>query len=277
MRVIKLFFVGALALLSAKSTWAETFQCEMYGGAVEKGWLPATFTMDYAPDLTEIITPISPVFGAVDFEKGFLGSSLWARGKGKAKADGYYNYQWQMDFNQRRGDIRLIMSMQGYRDIVGKGNCLSVGERSSISSRESDSSSDVIKPQNIIQAKASTGARASFSEERILIQIGSAERLRERVQETKNKFGSYDNIKATEIVIQKPTSEKGYGAYDWLNADYVNAVVNFSANEIEIIADKSILIDALRHLNKADSVQIGVNTGRGWMTQVFWKKKGNWN
>ena len=182
-----------------------------------------------------------------------------------------------MDFNQRSGEMRFVMSMQGYKDTVGKGDCVGMGGQATISSREPDNSSVKIQSRNAIQAKASTGAKATFSEEKIVIQIGSAERLRERVQITRKEFGSYEDIKVTEIVVQKPTSEKGYGAYDWLNADSVNALVNFSANEIEIIADKSVLSDALRHLNKTGLVQIGVNTGRGWMTQVFWKKKGNWN
>ena len=276
MKAIKVL-LGTLIFLSATCSWGETFQCEMYGDAVEKGWLPATFTMEYAPDLTEIISPVSPVFGTVDFEKGFLGSTLWARGKGKTKAGEFYNFEWQMDFKRRSGEMRLKMSMQGYRDTVGEGDCVGIGGQSTSLSREPDRSPSKIKSRNVIQAKASTGAKATFSEERIVIQIGSAERLRERVQKTRNEFGSYEDIKVTEIVVQRPTSGKGYGSYDWLNADSVNAVVNFSANEIEIIADKSVLIDALRHLNKADSVQIGVNTGRGWMTTVFYKKKGNWN
>ena len=73
MKAIKVL-LGTLTFLSATCSWGETFQCEMYGDAVEKGWLPATFTMEYAPDLTEIISPVSPVFGTSDFEKGFLGA-----------------------------------------------------------------------------------------------------------------------------------------------------------------------------------------------------------
>jgi len=276
MRVLNLFLVGVVTILSVDSSWAETYQCDMHGEAVARGWLPASFTMEYAPDTTEIISGATPVFGSNVFEKGFLGSSLFASGYGRSNRDELYSFRWQMDFKPRSGQMRLKMKQAGYYDLVGKGNCVNVGVRSVDAAKQTDASPNRIGSSEIIKTKASSGARASFSNEKIVIEIGSAEWLRERVLEAKDKFGSYDSIKVTEIVVQKPTSEKGYGTYDWQSAESINAVVNFSANEIEIRANKSVLIDALRHLNETSSVQIGINTGRGWMTQVFWKKKGNW-
>jgi hypothetical protein len=270
--------IGRLAisfgfLMFVSNSWSDTYRCEIHGNAVSKGWFPPDFTMEYAPDMTEIIAPVTAVFGAVPFEKGFIGNTLWARGKGRSKSDGFYSYQLQMNFNERTREIKLKMKMAGYHDLASKGVCTLSGGTSSTKFNTSKENSNL---RDVVPAKASSGAQAVFSVDRIVIDIGQSDWLRERVQNAKTKFQSYENIKVIEIAVQKDTADKGYGAYDWVSTDSVGASVSFSNNEIEIIAGQEITLRALELLDKSGSVSVGINTGRGWFATTFWKKKGNW-
>ena len=64
---------------------AKVLSCDATKGD-GKGWIPREFRIDLANDrkTAQVISPITEVFGAKPFEKSFLGSSLWSRGKGKS-------------------------------------------------------------------------------------------------------------------------------------------------------------------------------------------------
>ena len=270
----QLLVMAGAFLCALDQVVASTYECQVSGEAVYKNWAPSSFVMNFEPDLTEIVSPVGENFGAKPFKKGFLGSSLWSRGRGKTRSGMLYNYQWQMDFSPRTGDVVLQIEMQGYHPMVAKGSCFSESGRTS---SLGDSSGSWVPTVGIIETKSSSGARASFSSDLIQIDFTRSEWLRETVQEVRRKFGSYERIKVIELAIQRPTSKKGYGAYDWRDAETVNAQVIFKAGEIIIKADEVYLANALEFLKSDDSVQVGINTGRGWATQEFFKMRSSWN
>ena len=65
----------------------------------------------------QVISPITEVFGAKPFEKSFLGSSLWSRGKGKSKM-----YQISLDLDSNDTEAKIVMKEQGiYGNVLAKG------------------------------------------------------------------------------------------------------------------------------------------------------------
>lgn len=125
MRAIKntavLFVLTGFAITSVH---AKTMTCNAYKGD-GKGWIPEIFTIDLAEDRAsaKVIEPVRDTFGANTFKKGLFGSDLWSRGKGKSKDGDYYNYQFQLVFDDNDSKARIVLSMQGYHPLTLRFNC----------------------------------------------------------------------------------------------------------------------------------------------------------
>ena len=67
-------------------------------------------SIDLANDRkTQVASPITEVFGAKPFEKSFLGSSLWSRGKGKSKM-----HQMALDLDSNDTEAKIVMKEQEF-------------------------------------------------------------------------------------------------------------------------------------------------------------------
>ena len=99
--------------------FAELLQCSAFKGD-GKGWLPEDFTIDLSSDrkTANVLQPRTDYFGNIPFEQGFLGGSLWARGKGRTSGGQFRNYQLQLDFYNGVREIRITRQAQGFYDIV---------------------------------------------------------------------------------------------------------------------------------------------------------------
>ena len=82
-RTLTSALVATLLYFTSVGVEAKVLSCEATKGN-GRGWIgPREFRIDLANDrkTTQVISPITEVFGAKPFEKSFLGSSLWSRGK----------------------------------------------------------------------------------------------------------------------------------------------------------------------------------------------------
>ena len=109
--------VATLLYCTSIGVEAKVLSCEATKGN-GRGWIPKAFQIDVSNDrkTANVISPVTDVFGAKPFEKSFLGSSLWSRGKGKSKMGEYYNYQLRLDLDSNDTEAKVVMTMQGYRD-----------------------------------------------------------------------------------------------------------------------------------------------------------------
>lgn len=138
-----LVFFGLVSLASSVS--AKTLTCIADAGEDSKGWIPDRFSLSISDDrqLIEVLNPITDVFGAKSFEKAFIGSSYWSRGKGKSSRGEFYNFQLQLSLKDNDSRYSMELSMQGYNSLRMKGSCSTSDVSPSMSSSRSGSSVDV--------------------------------------------------------------------------------------------------------------------------------------
>mgnify|MGYP001167448593 CR=1 FL=1 len=107
-----------------ESGYAKILTCEAYKGD-GKGWIPESFVVDLSEDRAKatIIDPIRDSFGAKPFEKAIFGSALWSRGKGKSKRGDYYNYQFQLIFENSDTNASIELTMHQYHPLKLYFNC----------------------------------------------------------------------------------------------------------------------------------------------------------
>lgn len=122
--------IGFTLMLSLNSA-ADTVSCTAEKRYTGRGWLPKYFEIELTADRSrgDIIEPKRQQFGQVPFEKSFVGSSMWARGKGTvtrgSQKGTFYNYTLQLDFKEGESEALVKMAMHGYHDVVQKYNCRS--------------------------------------------------------------------------------------------------------------------------------------------------------
>jgi hypothetical protein len=114
-RTLTSTLVATLLYFTSFGVEAKVLSCEATKGN-GRGWIPKAFQIDVSNDrkTANVISPVTDVFGAKPFEKSFLGTSLWSRGKGKSKMGDYYNYQLRLDLDSNDTEAKVVMTMQGY-------------------------------------------------------------------------------------------------------------------------------------------------------------------
>jgi hypothetical protein len=115
-----LFFISS-------GSFAKELNCSADQGENSKGWIPSQFLLDIADDreVIRVLNPRLDIFGSKDFEKAFIGSSYWARGKGKSRSGEYYNFQLQLDLSDDDSRYKIKLIQQGFHDLNMKGSCRS--------------------------------------------------------------------------------------------------------------------------------------------------------
>lgn len=120
------FTYTILLLAWSNISYALTLSCyELERNQTAKGWLPYEFKMKISTDLAtiKVLDPISDYFGKHDFEKAFIGTDYWSRGKGKTKKGAYYNYTIQLNFQDDLARYKMTMSQHGFKDLTVSGKC----------------------------------------------------------------------------------------------------------------------------------------------------------
>jgi hypothetical protein len=127
-RTLTSTLVATLLYFTSIGVEAKVLSCEATKGN-GRGWIPTAFQIDVSNDrkTANVISPVTDVFGAKPFEKSFLGSSLWSRGKGRSTKGDYYNYQLRLDLDSNDTEAKVVMTMQGYRDNELQFRCVAVG------------------------------------------------------------------------------------------------------------------------------------------------------
>ena len=117
-RTLTSTLVATLLCFTSIGVDAKVLSCEATKGN-GRGWIPRAFRIDLADDrkTAQVISPTTEIFGAKPFEKSFLGSSLWSRGKGRSNMGDYYNYQLRLDLDSNDTEAKIVMKEQGYSDI----------------------------------------------------------------------------------------------------------------------------------------------------------------
>jgi len=122
----------SLVIALSSTTEAAYVSCQADNAYTGRGWLPKVFQIEIASDRqkAEVIEPKREQFGLIPFETGLIGSSFWARGKGKVTGRGSdrgqtYNYTLQLDFYEGDTRAKAVMAMQGYHDVIQTYRCKS--------------------------------------------------------------------------------------------------------------------------------------------------------
>jgi hypothetical protein len=133
------------SLLLVSVAEAKVLSCKADIGEDSKGWIPDRFVIDISDDreLIEVLNPVTDVFGAKAFEKAFIGSSYWSRGKGKSKQGETYNFQLQLSLKENDSRYSMELSMQGYNPLRMKGSCSESGSGGSAATSKQGSSVSV--------------------------------------------------------------------------------------------------------------------------------------
>ncbi|MEC8485057.1 MAG: hypothetical protein VXY99_14670, partial [Pseudomonadota bacterium] len=141
-RTLTSTLVATLLCFTSIGVDAKVLSCEATKGN-GRGWIPREFRIDLADDrkTAQVISPTTEIFGAKPFEKSFLGSSLWSRGKGKSKTGTHYNYQLKLDLDSNDTKAKIVTKQQGYRDIE-------VGFRCSVDSSNRVASGQTVVPRS---------------------------------------------------------------------------------------------------------------------------------
>lgn len=133
------------SLLLVSVAEAKVLSCKADVGEDSKGWIPDGFAISISDDreLIEVLNPVTDVFGAKAFEKAFIGSSYWSRGKGKSKMGEQYSFQLQLSLKQNDSRYSMELSMQGYNPLRMKGSCSESGSGGSAATSMQGSSVSV--------------------------------------------------------------------------------------------------------------------------------------
>jgi hypothetical protein len=182
--------VATLLYFTSIGVEAKVLSCDATKGN-GRGWIPKAFQIDVSNDrkTANVISPVTDVFGAKPFEKSFLGSSLWSRGKGKSKMGDYYNYQLRLDLDSNDTEAKIVMTMQGYRDnelqfrcVAGGSNQLVTDDSTTVQTRDTESNAT-----RVIELQSPKGKlRLDFAKKKVVINADNAvfNAIREDVKNT---------------------------------------------------------------------------------------------
>ena len=246
-----LLIVSAFLTNTATAT---PYDCQLTGRAVDIGILPPQLNIDWTPKASIVVGPnYSPVNG-MELKKGFIGSTQWGRYAVGQQGKQVIYSKLSLDFDESSGEIKLVLSSQGYQPETIKGTC--------VVSRESATS--------VQNSTLATVGSATSNFQSVLTYNGEFNALKVTVANDplyKQAFDQKTNL--SKVLIQRGTCKKGKDSQPW---DAIDGSINYSNNSLNLVVETTQLNRLHGALKSSSKVCLGFQSTTGaWTKRTYYK------
>lgn len=130
-RIIRALLFSLIAIILPAAAIAKQIECEMTKAPYAEGWIPENFVLEISEDRSsaEVLRPKGDSFSRFVFKKAFLGSDLWARGKGKSNSGQSHNYAIQLRLKDNDQQVKVQFQEAGYQPLHATFKCRPNGNK----------------------------------------------------------------------------------------------------------------------------------------------------